>query len=91
MLMLNRLQTRLLHTTPVRHDMRPQLKKLWDNHQANQKPLDKGTALILGAPAVACFALYVGGDAMHFSCSFFQNFDAWPPGMVSTAQRDSYS
>ena len=59
MLMLNRLQTRLLHTTPVRHDMRPQLKKLWDNHQANQKPLDKGTALILGAPAVACFALYM--------------------------------
>ena len=39
--------------------MRPQIKKMFTDHQTNKKPIDLGTFLILGTPAVGCFGLYI--------------------------------
>jgi hypothetical protein len=49
----------LFHSTTIKQDLRPQLKKLFTDSHNNAKPLDTGTGLILGAPAVACFVLYM--------------------------------
>ena len=35
------------------------LTQLLSQGSANSKPLDKGTALILGAPALGCFCMYI--------------------------------
>lgn len=57
--MLWRIAKRSLHSTRIIKDMRPQIKQMFTDHQTNKKPIDVGTALILGAPAVGCFGLYI--------------------------------
>ena len=51
--------TRSIHTTRHAKDLRPLLKQMFADHQSKQKPMDLGTAFILGAPAVGCFGMYI--------------------------------
>tara|TARA_B100000780_G_scaffold277371_1_gene247903 strand:+ start:1249 stop:1530 length:282 start_codon:yes stop_codon:yes gene_type:complete len=56
---LSNSQSRAFSKTPITNDLRPQLKKLFEDQRKNKKPLDIGTALILGTPAVGCFIIYI--------------------------------